>query len=128
MFDSKKEIALVAKELHLSPEDAEELVKRLRGWIKSNGDSTKSIARGLGTILKNIRSKAIEQKKEHRGILTLSGVKNPILLKYASKIIQLKEQGYGARRIAQHLKTFHNAKISHTTIHKFLKLQEENHG
>jgi len=127
MFQDKH-IQKLANELNLTYQQAEEFAKRLGGWIDKQGTSKPAIAKGIVFILKNVRSKAVEQKKSEERVLYLQGIKNPILLKYGLLIVKLnKEQGLGARRIAKYLKLNHNAKISHTSIANFLKLQKE-HG
>ena len=120
-----KQIQKLANELNLTYEQAEEFAKRLAGWIDKQGTSKPAIAKGIVFILKNVRSKAVERKKSKERVLYLQGVKNPILVKYGRLITQLHKQGLGARRIAKHLKLNHNAKISHTSIANFLKLQKE---
>ena len=115
-----KNIQRLAKVLNLTEKQAQSFTKRLRGWIKKNGDSDISIARGIATILKDLKTEPKEQK-----LLYLQNTKNPILLKYGKEILQLHSEGLGSRRIQKYLKEFHNARISHTTIHAFIKAQQE---
>jgi len=96
---------------------------RLEGWIKKNGSTKISLAKGINAILKDINKKEIQQAQELKKI-NLENVKNPILLKYGKQIIELKLQGLGVRRIEKWLWETHRAKISYASIYNFLKQQE----
>jgi len=95
-------------------------LKRLSGWIQKNGHTKTSLAKGITTILKQIKNKKIEKKKK----LELTGIKNKVLIKYSDEIISYHHQGLGARRISNLMYELHKAKISHSTIHRFLKKVE----
>ena len=95
-------------------------LKRLSGWIERNGHAKASLIKGITTILKQIKN----QKKEKKKKLELNGVKNKLLIKYADEIISYHRQGLGARKISNLLYELHKAKISHSTIYRFLKKVE----
>ena len=96
---------------------------RLEGWIKANKSTKISLVKGINAILKDIHKKEMQQAQELKKI-NLEGVKNPILLKYAKEIIELKLQGLGVRRIEKFLFEKHRVKISYATIYNFVKQQE----
>jgi len=98
-------------------------LKRLQGWIKKNGNTTISIAKGINKILDDIHQKEIQKAQELKKI-NLKGIKNKKLEKYASEIIELyTEKELGVRRIQQWLFDAHNAKISYSSIYRFLQSQ-----
>jgi len=97
---------------------------RLNGWIKKNGNTTISIAKGINKILDDIHQKEIEKAQELRKI-NLKKIKNPLLRKYAKEIIELHNQGLGARRIEKWIWETHRAKISYSSIYRLLKQQTE---
>jgi hypothetical protein len=92
-------------------------LKRLSGWIDKNGYTKTSLIKGITTILRQIKSQQKEKKKK----LELNGITNRLLIKYSDEIISYHNQGLGARRIAGLLYELHKAKISHSTIYRFLK-------
>jgi len=98
-------------------------LKRLQGWIEKNGNTTISIAKGINKILDDIHQKEIQKAQELKKI-NLKGIKNKKLEKYASEIIELyTEKELGVRRIQQWLFDAHNAKISYSSIYRFLQSQ-----
>ena len=98
-------------------------LKRLEGWISKNGNTTISLLAGIDKILKDIHQKEIQESQKIKEI-NLSGVKNPLIKKYAKEIIELHtEKEFGVRRIQTWLWENHRAKISHSSIHRFLKSQ-----
>jgi len=97
---------------------------RLEGWIKANGSTKISLAKGINAILRDIHNKEIKKAQELKKI-NLEGIKNPILLKYSQKILELKEKGLGARKIEKYLFEMHRVKISYSSIYRFLKQQKE---
>jgi len=96
---------------------------RLNGWIKKNGNTTISIAKGINKILSDIHQKEIEKAQKLKKI-NLSKVKNKLIEKYANEIVELyTEKELGVRRIQQWLFDAHNAKISYSSIYRFLQSQ-----
>jgi IS30 family transposase len=96
-------------------------LKRLEGWINKNGNTSISIAKGINKILYNIHEKEKNETKK----INLDGIKNPLIKKYAKEILELHNQGLGVRRIQKHLYEAHRAKISHSSIYRYLKAQKE---
>ena len=118
---------LKALMLKLSIKDEKNVVlflARLKGWIEKNGNTTISIAKGINKILHNIHEKEIQKAQEIKKI-NLETIKNPLLKKYAKEIIELHNQGLGARRIEKWLWETHRAKISYSSIYRLLKQQKE---
>jgi len=95
---------------------------RLEGWIKKNGNSTISLMRGINKILQDIHQKEVEEAQQIKKI-NLENVKNPLILKYSSEILELNFKGFGARKIEKWLWENHKAKISNSSIYRFLKAQ-----
>ena len=100
---------------------------RLQGWIESKPLTQKSLVNGLNTILKDLHK--AEQKNAQKALkINISEVKNPLIKKYASEILELHRSGHGVRAIEKTLKLKHNIKISHSTIHRFLSQQKAENG
>jgi len=97
---------------------------RLQGWIEKNGNTTISLSKGINKILKDIHYNEIKRAQEMKKI-NLQTIKNPLLKKYAKEIIELHNQGLGARRIEKWLWETHRAKISYSSIYRLLKQQKE---
>ena len=98
---------------------------RLSGWISSKPLTQKSLLNALNTILKDLHRAEAENAQKALKI-NLNSIKNPLLKKYASEILELHLSGHGVRAIEKTLKLKHNVKISYSTIHRFLKQQGEN--
>jgi len=120
----RTQVKALTKKLALRKEDNTILfLKRLEGWIKTNGNTTLSIAKGINKILDDIYQKE-EQKAQEFKKIDLSKVKNKLIEKYAKEIIELHtERGLGVRRIQSWLWDAHRAKISYSSIYRFLKSQ-----
>ena len=100
---------------------------RLSGWVESKPNTQKSLANALNTILKDLHK--AEQKNAQKALkINLNSIKNPALKKYASEILELHQSGVGVRAIEKYLKLQHNAKISYSTIHRFLSQQKAENG
>ena len=118
---------LKALMLKLSIKDEKNAVlflARLKGWIEKNGNTNISLAKGINKILDDIHQKEIQKAQETKKI-NLETIKNPLLKKYAKEIIELHNQGLGARRIEKWLWETHRAKISYSSIYRLLKQQKE---
>jgi len=103
--------------------DAEIFLIRLKGWIDKNGHTKTSLIKGITLIYKQLHKHQEVKKEEELKKIKLTGIKNKILLKYATEILELHKQGLGARKISNVLYELHKAKISHSTIYRFLKAQ-----
>jgi len=98
-------------------------LKRLEGWINANGNTTISLAKAINTILDDIHQKEIQKAQELKKI-NLKNVKNPLLQKYGNEIVKLyTEKELGVRRIQKWLFETHRAKISYSSIYRFLQSQ-----
>ena len=97
---------------------------RLQGWISSKPNTQKSLSNALNTILKDLHRAEAENAQKVLKI-NLNSIKNPLLKKYASEILELHRSGHGVRYIEKFLQINHNAKISYSTIHRFLQQQSE---
>ena len=104
-------------------ENAILFLSRLQNWIEKNGNSSYSLAKAINIILFDIHNQEIEQEKNNKKI-NLSNVKNKKIEKYASKIIELHQKGMGVRKISAYLFEMHRAKISYSSIYRFLKSQK----
>jgi hypothetical protein len=95
---------------------------RLKKWLEKNGNTSQSITKAIIVILTDLHKQEIEQANKLKKI-NLEKVKNPILLRFGNEIMRLHNQGLGSRKIAEYFK-LKNIKISHSTIYRFIKEQE----
>jgi hypothetical protein len=100
---------------------------RLQGWVESKPNTQKSLLGALNTILRDLHKAEAETAKKALKI-NISEVKNPLIKKYASEILELHLSGHGVRAIEKTLKLKHNVKISYSTIHRFLSQQKAENG
>ena len=120
----KTQLKPLMKKLAIKEEkNAVFFLKRLEGWLQKNGTSSMAIAKGINTILDDIHRIEIQKAQEQKSI-DLAKVKNPILRKYAKEILELHDSGMGARAIQKTLLEAHRAKISYSTIYRFIKEQK----
>lgn len=121
----RSQIKGIMKKLAIREEkNAVFFLARLQGWIEKNGNTTISIAKGINKILHDIHAKEFQKAQEAKKI-NLTQIKNPLLKKYAKEIIELNNQGLGARRIEKWLWETHRAKISYSSIYRLLKQQKK---
>jgi IS30 family transposase len=93
---------------------------RLSGWFNSHKSTEPNvILAGLTKIITEIHEKEKQEINKNINFPT----KNDYLKKYGAEILKLHKQGYGVRKIAKHLKIYHNIKIGATTIYNFIKAQ-----
>ena len=115
--------ALMRKLAIKEEENANFFLRRLEGWIKANGNNTTSLAKGLNRILDDIHQRE-EQKAQEIKKINLDGIKNKLIAKYANEIVKLyTEKELGVTRIQDWLWEFHRAKISYSSIYRFLQSQ-----
>ena len=118
----KNQILTLQKLLNIkNQENVVLFLSRLDGWINNNTNSPKSLLKGLNTILQDIHKKEIKDAQENKKIEIKTN--NIILKKYAVTIVELHRKGLGARKIANYLMLNHRAKISYSTIYRFIKEQ-----
>ena len=103
-------------------ENAKLFTIRLKKWLEKNGNTSQSITKAIIVILTDLHKQEIEQANKLKKI-NLEKVKNPILLRFGSEIMRLHNQGLGSRKIAEYFK-LKKIKISHSTIYRFIKEQE----
>ena len=120
----KAQIKGIMKKLSIKKEEnAVYFLSRMEGWIKHNGNTTISLAKAINKILADIHEKEIQQAEELKKI-NLKDVKNNLIEKYASEIVELYTQKeIGTRKIEKILWENHRAKISYSAIYRFLKDQ-----
>jgi hypothetical protein len=118
----KTQLKPLMKNLTIKEEkNAAFFLARLEGWVKKNGNTTISLAKGINKILRDIHQKEIKEAQKLKEI-NLENIKNHLLKKYAKEIIRLhKEEGLGVRRIEKWLWETHRAKISYSSIYRLLK-------
>jgi hypothetical protein len=125
---SRIQIQQLIKNLDLKNEKyAIFFLSRLEGWIKDNKSSKKALARGINKILNSIHDQEKQKETEQQvKEINLENIKNNFIIKYANLIIELNQkQGLGARKIEKYLWENHRAKVSHSTISRFLKQQKQ---
>jgi len=121
----KELVARRAKEFGLTEEETRLLAKRVKNFIESE---TQKIGELTDiTILKSFF--IINKMKElHKKNLiknqALAKNKNKVIEQYFEEIVELREKGWGSRRIAKFLKEKHKKEISHTTLSNFFKEAE----
>ena len=120
----QKQIKKMMKKLGVKKEkNAVYFLSRLEGWIKHNGNTTISLLKGINTILEDIHQEEIKEAQKLKK-LNLKDIKNNLIEKYASEIVELYiQKEIGVRKISQILWENHRAKISYTAIYRFLKNQ-----
>lgn len=123
MFPKTQLKPLMKKLVIKEEKNAVFFLKRLESWLQKNGTSSISIAKGINKILDDIHQLEIQKAQELKR-LDLAKVKNPILRKYAKEILELHESGMGVRNIQKTLLEAHRAKISYSTIYRFIKEQK----
>lgn len=130
MFSGNKKMA-IAKSLGLSIEELDSFAKRYRGHLNTHINhgavSTNVVLDGLW-LIEDVRKRSLVEKLEKRKSINFGSMKNEYLRKYGLEILELKDSGYGAMRISNHLKVHHNADVSKATIERFIKLNEVDHG
>ena len=119
----KAQVKGIMKKLSIKKEEnAVYFLSRMEGWIKHNGNTTISLAKAINKILGDIHSREIKESEELKK-LNLKDVKNNLIEKYASEIVELYIKGYGTRKIEKILWENHRAKISYSAIYRFLNSQ-----
>jgi len=122
MSFTQKLIKARAKELQLTEAETRKLAKRIAKFIEKESQKTGEISDII--VLKSFFIlNEIKRERYSSQIINqaLAKNKNLIIERYYKEIVNLHNKGWGARRIAKYLQTHHKVKISHTTIHKFLK-------
>ena len=125
MFNQNGNKKQLAESLHIKVENVEEFLKRMAGFLHGRKVISKRNLSDAFFILQEIQQK--EQEEEIRQLRSV--IKNPILLKYKEKIIDLYRSGQGYVRICKVLKLDHGVTISKSSIARFIKQQGvQRHG
>ena len=121
----------IASSLEMSIEELEAFVIRYRGYlnvhIQDGTISKNNVLNGLW-LIKAVKEEALTKRLEKRESINFGSMRNEYLRKYGLKILELKDDGYGAMRISNYLKINHNVTVSKTTIERFIKINEVSNG
>lgn len=117
MFKKNGSEKKLAKSLDIQVENLDEFLKRMSGFLNGRKViSKRNIADAL-FILQDIQKR--ESDIEIKRISTI--IRNPLALKYNTKIMELYKAGYGYVRISKALKIDHNVDISKSTVARIIK-------
>lgn len=123
MFQKKKK-ENYEKLLGLNDDELTEFAKRFKHYLLAQKNITSTnIIKGL-FILEDIKDKQIKKKVEEVQELNFKSFTNQFIRKYHKDIIDAYRFGYGAKRISKILLVDHNAKVSASTIERFLKVNK----
>lgn len=117
MFKQNGNEKKLVKALNIKVENLDEFLKRMSGFLNGRKViSKRNIADAL-FILQDIQKRESDiEKTRIRAI-----IRNPLTLKYNTKIIELYKAGYGYVRISKALKIDHNVDMSKSTVARFIK-------
>ena len=117
MFKKNGSEKKLAKSLDIQVENLDEFLKRMSGFLNDRKViSKRNIADAL-FILQDIQKR--ESDIEIKRISAI--IRNPLTLKYNTKMMELYQAGYGYVRISKALKIDHNVDISKSTVARFIK-------
>ena len=117
MFKKNGNEEKLVKALNIKVENLDEFLKRMSGFLNGRKViSKRNIADAL-FILQDIQKR--ESDIEKTKIIAI--IRNPLTLKYNTKIIELYKAGYGYVRISKALKIDHNVDMSKSTVARFIK-------
>lgn len=117
MFKQNGNEKQLVKALNIKVENLDEFLKRISGFLNGRKViSKRNIADAL-FILQDIQKR--ESDIEKKRIIAI--IRNPLTLKYNTKIIELYKAGYGYVRISKALKIDHNVDMSKSTVARFIK-------
>lgn len=117
MFKKNGNEKKLVKALNIKVENLDEFLKRMSGFLNGRKViSKRNIADAL-FILQDIQKR--ESDIEKAKIIAI--IRNPLTLKYNTKIIELYKAGYGYVRISKALKIDHNVDMSKSTVARFIK-------
>ncbi len=117
MFKKNGSEKKLAKSLDIQVENLDEFLKRMSGFLNGRKViSKRNIADAL-FILQDI-----QKRESDIAIKRISAIiRNPLTLKYNTKMMELYQAGYGYVRISKALKIDHNVDISKSTVARFIK-------
>ena len=121
MFNVNGKEKQLVEALNIKVENVDEFLKRMSGFLNGRKVISKRNISDSLFILHEIQKR--EKEIEAKRLKTLT--KNPLLLKYEKKILELyKYEKLGYVRISKYLLINHSVKISKSTIARFLKDSE----
>jgi len=117
MFKKNGNEKKLAEALNINLDNLDEFLKRMSGFLNNRKIiSKRNIADSLFILQEMQKREQEEDIKKMRQV-----IRNPLLMKYKTKIIELYKAGYGYVRISKTLKIDHNVDISKSTIERFIK-------
>jgi hypothetical protein len=130
MFSGNKKTT-IAKSLEMNIEELELFVKRYRGYInahiKNDTVSNNVILNGLW-LIDEVKKESLRERLTRRESISFGSMRNEYIRKYGLEILELRDSGYGAQRISNHLKIAHSVMLSKATIERFIKLNGVHNG
>jgi hypothetical protein len=120
MFNKKEKVAY-AKAVNMTPDQFDEFIKRLRGYINKylefESISTNILISGFQFAVDVQKNSKKEKVK-----INFASIQSVEIKKYGKEILDLRLEGMGATRICKTIKSLHNANISISTMNRYLKL------
>ena len=117
MFKKNGSEKKLAQSLNIQVENLDEFLKRMSGFLNGRKViSKRNIADAL-FILQDIQKKESDIASKRISAI----IRNPLTLKYNTKMMELYQAGYGYVRISKALKIDHNVDISKSTVARFIK-------
>jgi len=117
MFKKNGSEKKLAQSLNIQVENVNEFLKRMSGFLNGRKViSKRNIADAL-FILQDIQKKESDIASKRISAI----IRNPLTLKYNTKMMELYQAGYGYVRISKALKIDHNVDISKSTVARFIK-------
>lgn len=128
MFSQQKKMTF-AKVLGLTLEELDDFIHRYRGYLNSKlNNESLSYNIVLAGFIYLVDTKKVFRKEPESKII-FGSIKSELVKKYAVEIIELRKDGYGAKRICNAIKERHNADISKSMMDRFLKYNKvKNNG
>jgi hypothetical protein len=116
MFTKQQE-EKYAKQLNLTNDEFDNFAYRLSKHIAKREVVTKNVIKSGFFILDEI----LKEKTATKKVFEYGELRNLVVKKYAEEIMELRKQGQGAKMISNIIYSNHRAKVSKSTIQKFLK-------
>ncbi len=118
-----------AKQLGVTLDELDTFIKRYRGYLNSkllNDSLSFNIVlagfKYLGDVKKEVRP-------ESKPVIDFGTIRSEAIKRYGVEILELRDEGYGAKRICDAMNSRHNAKISKSSMDRFLNLNKrDNNG
>jgi len=111
-----KRFSRFARQLNLTDNEFQEFTNRLSRFYLKREPTQKNVMEGFFILSLIIQKRELSKPPTK---FNFDNIKHIQLKKYASEIMDLKHQGFGATRASKFIKTHHHAEISKSTIEKF---------